>query len=54
MTIAMGLAILEGLLKLGFNFYTMLKQSAGEEPIPTWAELLDQNKSLQDKIEAEK
>ena len=54
MTVAMGLEILQGLLKLGFNFYTMLKQTAGDEPIPTWDEILDDNKKLQDKIDAEK
>lgn len=53
MTIAMGIEIVEGLIRLGFNFYQMLKQASGEEPIPTWQELLDRNKSLQDKIDAE-
>ena len=54
MSIAMGIEIIEGLIKLGFNFYTMLKRASGDEPIPTWQELLDRNKNLQDKIDAEK
>jgi hypothetical protein len=53
MSIKLGLEIIEGLIKLGFNFYTMLKQASGDEPIPTWQELLDKNKTLQDKIDAE-
>jgi hypothetical protein len=53
MTIAMGIEIVEGLIRLGFNFYTMLKYASGSEPIPTWQELLDRNKNLQDKIDAE-
>jgi len=54
MTVTIGLEILEGLLKLGFNFYNTLQQAAGDQPIPTWQELVDKNSALQEKIDAEK
>lgn len=54
MTIAAIIEIINGAISVGYNLYKMLQQVAGDQQIPTWEELLDQNKSLQDKIDLEK
>lgn len=52
-TITMITEMINGTLKIGFNLYKMLQEVAGNEPIPTWEELLVQNGILQGKIDAE-
>jgi hypothetical protein len=54
MTIAMILELINGLISMGFNLYKMMQQIRGDEPIPTWEEILTQNITLQAKIDAEK
>jgi hypothetical protein len=54
MTIAMILEAINGLISIGFNLYKMMQQIKGDEPIPTWEEILTQNITLQAKIDAEK
>lgn len=53
MDVAMILLIINSLLALAFKTYTYLKQVSGDQPIPTWDEILEKNRLLQDKIEAE-
>jgi hypothetical protein len=48
------LAGINGLMGIALNLYTSLQQIAGKEAIPTWEEITDKNKILQDKIDAEK
>jgi hypothetical protein len=54
MTIAMILESINGLLSISFNLYKMLQQIKGDEPIPTWDEIIVRNQALQDKIDADK
>lgn len=53
MTIAAIIELINGAIKIGYNLYQMLQQIAGNEPIPTWEDLLKQNSTLQDKIDTE-
>jgi len=53
MDVAMILLIINSLLALAYKTYTYLKQASGDQPIPTWDEILEKNRLLQDKIEAE-
>lgn len=53
MPVATIIAIINGLVATAFNLYKVLKQVKGEEQIPTWNELLKENKELQEAIDAE-
>jgi len=53
MGIAEILTIINGLLGLTFRLYNSISQIKGDTPIPTWDELVDKNKILQSKIDAE-
>lgn len=48
------IAIVNGLLGIAFRLHDSLEQVEGNAPIPTWDELVDKNKLLQEKIDAEK
>lgn len=52
--ITMMLTVVNGLISLAGNLYSTINQIKGNEPIPTWEELIKQNQSLQEKIDAEK
>ena len=54
MGVAEIIAIVNALLGLAFKLYDSISKIEGETPIPTWGELTDRNKLLQDKIDAEK
>ena len=54
MTPAEILAAINAAITLGKNLYTLYQQIAGDEPIPTWEELLAQNAALQAEIDKEK
>ncbi len=53
-TIPMIIEIINGAIQTAGTAYKVLKQIAGDAPIPTWEELLEANSKLQDKIDAEK
>jgi len=53
MGVAEILIIINGLLGLTFKLYDSISQIKGDIPIPTWDELVDKNKILQAKIDAE-
>ena len=48
------LAAINGMISLAFGLHSSLKEVTGESKIPTWEEIIDENKLLQDKIDAEK
>lgn len=48
------LVIVNGLLGIAFRLYDSMEQVEGNVPIPTWDELVDKNRLLQEKIDAEK
>lgn len=48
------LALINGLMGLAYNAWSTLNKVKGDEKIPTWEEILEENKKLQDKIDAEK
>ena len=48
------LVLINGLISLAFQGYSTLQQVTGPGKIPTWQEIIDENKLLQDKIDAEK
>jgi hypothetical protein len=48
------IALVNGLLAVAFRLYDSIAQVQGTVPIPTWDELTNKNKLLQDKIDAEK
>jgi hypothetical protein len=48
------LAAINAAITLSKNLYTMYEQVMGNEPIPTWDELVIQNAALQAKIDKEK
>ena len=54
MGIAETLVLVNGLLGIAFQLYSSAAQIKGDEDIPSWDELVDANKLLQDKIDAEK
>jgi len=54
MDVAMIISLVNGLLGIAFRLYNSIQQVQGDQPIPTWDELVDKNKILQLKIEAEK
>jgi len=47
-------AAVNGMISLAFQLYSTLGQVTGEGKIPTWEEIIDENKLLQAKIDAEK
>jgi hypothetical protein len=47
-------ALVNSLLSIAFRLYESISQIQGNTPIPTWEELVDKNKLLQAKIDAEK
>jgi len=46
--------LVNALLGVAFRLYNSVQQVQGNQPIPTWDELVDANKLLQAKIDAEK
>jgi len=54
MDVAMIISSVNGLLGIAFRLYNSIQQVQGDQPIPTWDELVDKNRILQLKIEAEK
>lgn len=54
MGVAEILVLINGLLSLAFNLYKFLSQIKGDQPVPTWEELLMQNAALQVQIDEEK
>lgn len=54
MDIAMIISLVNALLGVAFRLYNSIQQVEGKQPIPTWDELVDKNKLLQAKIDAEK
>jgi hypothetical protein len=54
MDVSMVLLLINGLLALAFNFWATARKVFGTEAIPSWEEITDKNKILQDKIDAEK
>jgi hypothetical protein len=54
MDVAMIIGLVNGLLGIAFRLYNSVEQVKGNQPIPTWDELVDKNKLLQVKIDAEK
>jgi len=48
------LALINGFMGLAYNLWSTANKIKGDQKIPTWDEILDQNKLLQDKIDAEK
>lgn len=54
MTAKVVLGLVNVAISLAMQLYSMAKQIAGQEPIPTWDEIVAENKLLQDKIDAEK
>jgi len=48
------IALVNGLLGIAFRLWDSAEQIKGNTPIPTWEELVDKNKQLQAKIDAEK
>jgi hypothetical protein len=47
------IAIVNAVLAAAFKLWEMADQIKGNQKIPTWEELIDKNKLLQDKIDAE-
>jgi hypothetical protein len=47
------LALVNGLISLAFQAYSSLKEVTGEDKIPTWDEIINENALLQAKIDAE-
>jgi hypothetical protein len=54
MDVSMVLLLINGLLALAFNFWATARKVFGTEALPSWEEITDKNKLLQDKIDAEK
>ncbi len=48
------IAAINAAITLSKNLYTLYAQVMGDQPIPTWDELVIQNAKLQAKIDAEK
>jgi len=48
------LALINGLMGLAYNAWSTINKVKGDQKIPTWDEILEENKKLQDKIDAEK
>ena len=48
------LMAVNGLISIAFQLYNGVSQIVGESKIPTWLEIINENKLLQDKIDAEK
>jgi hypothetical protein len=54
MDVTMIITLVNSLLGIAFRLYNSIEQVQGNQPIPTWDELVDKNKLLQAKIDAEK
>ena len=54
MGVAEILVAINGLISIAFNLYKFVSQIKGDQPIPSWEELLAQNTILQTQIDAEK
>ena len=54
MTPAEIIAAINAAITLSNNLYTLYEQVMGNEPIPTWEDLVTQNAALQAKIDQEK
>ncbi len=48
------LALISGFMGLAHNLWSTANKIKGDQKIPTWEEILEENKKLQDKIDAEK
>ena len=48
------LALINGFMGLAYNLWSTANKIKGDQKIPTWEEILEDNKELQDKIDAEK
>ena len=48
------LALINGFMGLAYNLWSTANKIKGDQKIPTWEEILEENKKLQDKIDAEK
>jgi len=48
------IGLVNALLGVAFRLYNSIQQVEGSQPIPSWDELVDANKLLQAKIDAEK
>jgi len=48
------LAAINGMISLAFQLYHSLSLVTGEGKIPEWNEIIDENRLLQEKIDAEK
>lgn len=53
MGVAAIIALVDGLVTIALKLYNAAKQVSGEEPIPTWDEIVAKNAALQAKIDAE-
>lgn len=47
-------ALINSLLAVAYKLYDSASQIQGDTPIPSWEEISDKNKLLQDKIDTEK
>jgi hypothetical protein len=54
MDAGMILILINGLMSLVFNLWSSARKIYGEEAIPTWEDITNKNKQLQDKIDAAK
>ena len=48
------LALINGFMGLAYNLWSTANKVKGDQKIPTWEEILEENKKLQEKIDAEK
>lgn len=53
MEAAMIIAIVEGLVAAAMRIWSSARQVLGEEKIPSWESIIEKNKKLQDRIDAE-
>jgi len=47
------IAIIEGLIRGAMSIWSSARQVFGTDAIPSWESIIDKNKKLQDKIDAE-
>jgi len=52
-TVNLLLVVIDGLISAAFRIYNGIAQISGSVKIPTWDEIIEKNKKLQDKIDAE-
>jgi len=48
------MALINGFLNMGFGIWKTARQILGKDSIPDWDAIIADNKTLQDKIDAEK